>query len=511
MELLPSFSFGTWSLLIALLGLVMLYGIWPHSVFKKLGIPGPTPLPFFGTLLGYREGLIQFDTKCSEKYGKVWGLYDGRQAVLAVLDPIIIKAILVKECYTTFTNRRSLKVAGVFKHILPRTEDEQWKRIRTVLSPTFTSGKLKEMFPIIKHYGEVLMRNVQRKMENGETLAVKDIFGTYSLDVITSTSFGVNLDSMNNPKDPFVKHIKNLTKFKPLIPLNVLITVFPFLTPLLRALNLNILPQDAETFFMRSFAKIKETRLKEGEGSRVDFLQLMIDSQGSDGSQQSNGMDHLYKGLTDTEILAQSLIFVFAGYEPTSNSLSFMAYVLATHPDIQQKLQNEIDSILPNKAPLTYDAIRQLEYLDMVLSETQRLYPLGGRIERVCKKDVEINGVTIPKGMVVIIPPYVLHRNPEYWPQPEVFRPERFSKDNRETMDPYTYLPFGAGPRNCIGMRFALVAIKVAMATLLQHFSFRVCKETQIPLKMSNKIFLIPEKPIVLKLVPRNGSQEKDE
>uniref|UniRef100_A0A670JDY2 unspecific monooxygenase n=1 Tax=Podarcis muralis TaxID=64176 RepID=A0A670JDY2_PODMU len=122
----------------------------------------------------------------------------------------------------------------------------------------------------------------------------------------------------------------------------------------------------------------------------------------------------------------------------------------------------------------------QLEYLDMVLSETQRLYPFGGRLERLCKKDVEINGVTIPKGTLVMIPPYTLHRDPEYWPEPEEFRPERFSKENKDKIDPYTYLPFGAGPRNCLGMRFALVTMKVAIAILMQHFSFKVCDETPV-------------------------------
>uniref|UniRef100_A0A8C5RXT1 unspecific monooxygenase n=1 Tax=Laticauda laticaudata TaxID=8630 RepID=A0A8C5RXT1_LATLA len=145
----------------------------------------------------------------------------------------------------------------------------------------------------------------------------------------------------------------------------------------------------------------------------------------------------------------------------------------------------------------------QLEYLDMVLNESQRIYPLGGRIERVCKMDVEINGITIPKGTVMMIPPLILHQVPEYWPEPEEFRPERFSKENKENIDPYTYLPFGAGPRNCIGMRFALVTMKVAIAVIMQCFSFRVCKETPIPLVMSNEAFLVPKKPIVLKLVPR--------
>ncbi|NXE89308.1 CP3A9 protein, partial [Menura novaehollandiae] len=482
------------------------YGTWPFGVFKKLGIPGPRPLPFFGTCLEYRKGFLDFDTACFKKYGKIWGIYDGRQPVLAVTDPQIIKSVLVKDCYTTFTNRRRVDLAGVLTEAVSLAEDEHWKRLRTVLSPTFTSGKLKEMFPIMKHYGEILVKNVQQQVKKDNSLSVKDIFGSYSMDVVTSTSFGVNIDSMNNPKDPFVREMKKLVKFDFFDPLFILSFVFPFLTPVLAKMNFSFFPSDAVDFFMRSISKIKQEREKEAHKGRVDFLQLMIESQNS-ASHGNSEANHSYKALTDSEVLAQAFIFIFAGYEPTSNSLCYLAYELALHPDVQQKLLQEIDTVLPNKAPLTYDAIMKLEYLDMTVNETLRLYPLGGRLERTCKKDVEINGVTIPKGTVVTIPPYVLHRNPEYWPNPEEFRPERFTKENKESMDPYTYLPFGAGPRNCIGMRFALLTLKVAIASLLQHFTFQTCKETQIPMKLSSQGLLTPEKPIILKLVPRTSTE----
>ncbi|NXC16805.1 CP3A9 protein, partial [Corythaeola cristata] len=478
------------------------YGTWPYSFFKKLGIPGPRPLPFFGTSLEYRKGFLEFDNECFQKYGKVWGIYDGRQPVMAIADPQIIKSVLVKECYSTFTNRRHVDLAGVLNNAISLAEDEQWKRLRTVLSPTFTSGKLKEMFPIMKHYGEVLVKNIQKQVEKDNIMSVKDIFGSYSMDVVTSTSFGVNIDSMNNPKDPFVREMQKLVKFDFFNPLFLLSVAFPFVAPLLAKMNFSFFATDAVDFFMRSISKIKQDREKNAHKGRVDFLQLMIESQNST-SDGSNGANHSYKSLTDIEVLSQAFIFIFAGYEPTSNSLCYLAYELAMHPDVQQKLREEIDTVLPNKAPLTYEAMMQLEYLDMIVSETLRLFPIGGRLERTCKRDVEISGVTIPKGTVVIIPPHILHRNPEYWPNPEEFRPERFSKENKASIDPYTYLPFGAGPRNCIGMRFALLSLKTAITILLQHFTFQTCKETPIPLKLSSQGFLIPEKPIILKLVPR--------
>ncbi|NXB36831.1 CP3AO protein, partial [Eulacestoma nigropectus] len=502
MQLLPSLSPVTWLLLIAFLCLVALYGIWPYQTFKKLGIPGPRPLPFVGTFLEYRHGVCDFDQKCFEKYGKIWGIYDGRQPVLAVLDPILIKNILVKECYNIFTNHRNFGLNGILGSALNVAEDEQWKRIRTVLSPTFTSGKLKEMFHIINHYGEKLVKNIEKKVANDEFVTVKDIFEAYSMDVVTSTSFSVNVDSMNNPNDPFVSNIKKFLQFSFLSPLFLLIVLFPFVVPVLEKMKVTLLPSDVMDFFKNVFTKMKKEREKDSSTDRVDFLQLMIESQNShDGSKSAE--TNLDQTLSDEEILAQALIFVFAGCETTSSTLSYIAYNLATHPDVQQRLQDEVDAHLPNKATPTYNAITQMEYLDMVVNESLRLYPAGGRLERVCKKTVELSGVTIPEGMVVLIPAFVLHRDPQYWPEPDEFRPERFSKENKESIDPYTFLPFGAGPRNCIGMRFALLIMKVAVIVLLQNFSFRTCKETPIPMVLDSKGFMRPKKPIVLKMVSR--------
>uniref|UniRef100_A0A8D1VRZ2 Cytochrome P450 3A n=1 Tax=Sus scrofa TaxID=9823 RepID=A0A8D1VRZ2_PIG len=449
------------------------YGTYSHGLFKKLGIPGPRPLPYFGNILGYRKGVDHFDKKCFQQYGKMWGVYDGRQPLLAVTDPNMIKSVLVKECYSVFTNRRSFGPLGAMRNALSLAEDEEWKRIRTLLSPTFTSGKLKEMFPIISHYGDLLVSNLRKEAEKGKPVTMKDIFGAYSMDVITSTAFGVNIDSLNNPQDPFVENSKKLLKFSFFDPFLLSLIFFPFLTPIFEVLNITLFPKSSVNFFTKSVKRMKESRLTDQQKRRVDLLQLMINSQ------NSKEMDP-HKSLSNEELVAQGIIFIFAGYETTSSALSLLAYELATHPDVQQKLQEEIEATFPNKAPPTYDALAQMEYLDMVVNETLRLYPIAARLERACKKDVEIHGVFVPKGTVVVVPVFVLHRDPDLWPEPEEFRPERFSKKNKDTINPYTYLPFGTGPRNCIGMRFALMNMKLALVKVLQNFSFKPCKETQV-------------------------------
>ncbi|XP_038202454.1 cytochrome P450 3A11-like isoform X7 [Arvicola amphibius] len=498
MDLTSILSLETWVLLVISLVLLYRYGTRNHDVFKKQGIPGPKPLPFLGTLLNYNEGIWQFDAKCYKKYGKMWGLFDGPTPMLAIMDTEMIKNVLVKDCYSVFTNRRSMGPAGIMNKAVSASKDEEWKRIRALLSPTFTSGKLKEMFPIVEQYGDILVKYLRREAEKGKPLTMKEVLGAYSLDVITSTAFGVNVDSLNNRNDPFMEKTKKLINLDFFDPLLMSVVLFPFLTPIYEMLNVSRYPKDSIAFFRKFVDKMKENRLNSGEKHRVDFLQLMMNTQNNSKDKES------HKVLSDVEIMVQSIIFIFGGYETTSSTLAFVLYLLATHPDIQKKLQEEIDVALPNKAPPSYDKVMEMEYLDMVLSETLRLYSISDRLERVCKQDMEMDGVFIPKGSVVMIPIFSLHRDPQYWSEPEEFRPERFSKENKGSINPYVYMPFGYGPRNCLGMRFALMNMKLALTKLLQNFSFQPCKETQIPLKLHRKPLLKPEKPIVLKVVPRD-------
>uniref|UniRef100_A0A669EWQ2 unspecific monooxygenase n=1 Tax=Oreochromis niloticus TaxID=8128 RepID=A0A669EWQ2_ORENI len=473
-------SAETWTLLAALITLLFVYSCWTYGTFKRLGVPGPSPIPFFGTMLKYRKGFFNFDEECYKKYGKMWGIFDGRQPVLCITDPAMIKTILIKECYSFFTNRRNFRLNGPLYDAVSIAEDDQWRRIRSVLSPSFTSGRLKEMFDIMKQHSTVLISSMKKKADKDEPLELKEFFGPYSMDVVTSTAFSVDIDSLNNPSDPFVTNIKKMLKFD-------------LFSPILLAVGKVFILIHEATFDYHSCSQTVFVDFQ----TRVDFLQLMIDSQQNNDSKQD-------KGLTDHEILSQAMIFLFAGYETTSSSLTFLSYNLATNPRVMKKLQEEVDATFPNKAPIQYQELMQMEYLDCVINESLRLFPIASRLERVAKASVEINGFVIPKGMVVMVPTWPMHRDPEIWPEPEKFKPERFSKENKETIDPYIYMPFGAGPRNCIGMRFALVVMKLAIVEILQRYSFSVCKETEIPFELDIQVFLQPKRPIKLKLVPRS-------
>jgi len=184
--------------------------------------------------------------------------------------------------------------------------------------------------------------------------------------------------------------------------------------------------------------------------------------------------------------LLKRLFFLFAGFTTTSNFIGFTLYMLALHPEIQTKLRAELDTQLFSKGDgknIDYDDLNNLPYLEMVTNEVLRKFPAMGRLERKCVKDYHdpAEKLTIPKGAFVGVPVLSIHNDKEHYERPEEFYPEHFSAENKAKRNPYAYLPFGTGPRNCIGMRFALVESKAAIAHLIHSFRVEPTSKTPIP------------------------------
>ncbi|XP_074539668.1 cytochrome P450 3A30-like [Halichoeres trimaculatus] len=490
------FSLETWILLITFICLFVMYGYSSYGIFEKLGIPGLKPYMYLGSVCRLNKVYYVDDAESAKAFGRIWGMYELKKPMLAVMDPSMVKTILVKECFTYFTNRRNLRLNGELYDSVSISEDDDWRRLRNILSPYFTSGRLKEICGIMKHHSNRLIASLQPKAQNEEVIGIKDFFGAYSLDVMASCTLGVDLDIINKPSSPIITHATKM--FKVSIPLFMFQGCFPFVVPLLELMGFSVFSISSVNFFTKFVEKIRADRSMASQKTANDMLQNLIDTQSDDKSKEN-------KSMSDHEIISQVTMFVFAGYETSATTLCFLAYTLAKNPEVMKRLQQEIDATFPDKGPVQYEALMQMEYLDCVVNECLRLYPPAARLERVAKETVMVNGVTIPKNMLVMVPVYALHRDPEFWPEPEEFRPDRFSKDNKQNIQPYTYLPFGAGPRNCIGMRMALMMVKLALVEVLQIYSFSVCDETEIPLKMSGEGLLGPLNPIRLKVVTRSN------
>jgi cytochrome P450 family 3 subfamily A len=202
--------------------------------------------------------------------------------------------------------------------------------------------------------------------------------------------------------------------------------------------------------------------------------------------------------LKSDDVRTQVVSMILGGNETVTSALTSAAYLLAIHPDVQDKLIQEISEYFKGNPESTLNDAIELPYLDMVVSEVLRMYPPFTRTARECEKECVLGGYTIPAGMYIDIPIYYLHHHPAYWTDPYVFNPERFSSENKSKIQPFTYLPFSDGPRNCIGMRFALMEIKMVLIQILRRHKFVRFPDTQVPMRMKNGITLGPNDPVML-------------
>lgn len=194
---------------------------------------------------------------------------------------------------------------------------------------------------------------------------------------------------------------------------------------------------------------------------------------------------------------AQCLVFFLAGFDTVSTLVFFMAYRIAISPQVQNKLHEEIEDLREtlNGRALAYEDVQNLHYLDMVLSEVLRMHPPVPNLDRHCNQKTTIENndgtkVELQPGDGVFFPISVILSDPKYFPEPDKFIPERFSHENRDNIKPFSYLPFGVGPRNCIGSRFALMEVKVLFYSILSHFTIEKSIRTEIPLKIKPDVFL---------------------
>lgn len=423
-----------------------------YSYWYSKGVKGPTPLPIVGnflTVMLQKESATEYVKSVHLKYKgeKLVGLYRGFKPVIVVRDPDLIKQVLIKD-FHIFRDRGVSASSSRLSANLFGAEGETWRILRQKLTPVFTSRKLKEMVPLMQQCVDKFLKYVDYLVENNVEHEIRSLTSKYTLEVIGSCAFGLDLDACKDEENEFSIMAKKI--FTPTTYARFLV-LLDMIIPGVRKLF------TTSTEIQEFFLGLVRNVIREREGKlavRKDFMDLMIElrEQGKLSRRSDDGISEIE--LDDYVIAAQALVFYSAGFETSAASMSFLFHELALNPDIQDRMYNEVCKVYEKyNGQLTYDSLKELPYLDMVFEETLRKYSVAGILLRKTLETYTFPGtnVTIPEGTPVMISANGLHADPEYFPNPSKFNPENFSPENKEKIPQCAYMPFGEGPRNCIG------------------------------------------------------------
>nr|CAD7264854.1 unnamed protein product [Timema shepardi] len=513
-------------LLLSIAGTVAFYLYFTRNFnyWKKRGVVFSNPTPLFGSLKDLflqRDSMGGFLMKEYEKHADqpYFGLFSIDKPAFVVRDLDVAKNILVKD-FEVFQNRSisvdeqtdPLNAKGIIVQ-----KGKKWRYIRMKLTPTFSSNKIKNMFCLVEAKAAELAEFVEQQSlkavefnttsalanyatEAGNTISVKDISSGYTIDVLASCAFGVNANAINDGNGEFPKILRKIFEMKTIAIIKQTLVVF--LPSLANFLKLKVSENVVDDFVRKTLWDVVGHREK-NEIKRQDFVDLLmqlrkgetfLEQTITDGTKVAdqqekrsiiNNNDVLNIKLDDDDYAAQAHSFLIAGFHTSANTTSFALYELATQPDMQTRLRQEILDVLDKHGgKITHDALTEMTYLDMVVSETLRKYPILPFLDRMTLRDYKIPGtnIVLEKGTSIFIPLLGFHNDPKYFPNPKEFNPERFTLENRKSIPNYAYMPFGEGPRKCIGMRFGLITVKTGLVHLLSKFEVRPCQQTLIPL-----------------------------
>ncbi|KAI7815710.1 cytochrome p450 [Rhyzopertha dominica] len=360
---------------------------------------------------------------------------------------------------------------------------KKWKKHRRMITPTFHFNILEDFIPVFNSCGNKLVSKL--KAEVG-----KDSFDLYSyipsctLDIICETAMGVFVNAQDNPNSDYVKATGVLCclvldrMFSVVKAFDWSYWFTPSYKSEIRALR--TLKTFVKDVIRKRKAELEDSGSVQNEidefglKKKRAFLDMLLLSRDENG-----------QPMTDQEIEDEVHTFMFEGHDTTATSLCFTLYLLAGHADIQEKAYEELNGIFgDDDRDCTHQDLQNMQYLELVIKESLRLYPSVPSFAREVVEDVDYYGRMIPKGTTVHIFAYAIHRDPSIYPEPEKFDPERFR--NIKDKSPYAYIPFSAGPRNCIGQKFAMLELKSTLCKLLRRYKFR-------PAVPEHKLVLSPD------------------
>lgn len=422
--------------------------------------------------------------------------------IYVLRDPEIYKEIAVKN-FDSFVDHRFIiepQMDSLMGNTLFLMRGDKWRKMRCTLTPAFTGSRMRHMFELVRecaveaknHLIEMRFNSIGSEM----SIEITDFYSRVTNDTIASCAFGLKINSLVDRHNEFFEtgcKLQHLNSLKYFIKIWCL-RAFPWI---FEKLHIEFVDSSIRKVFSNLVLENIESR-RINKINRPDLIDLLVNAKRG-------------SAWSDDEIISQAFVFFLAGFDTTMWVLTAVTYELALNPGIQERLINDIEAVekkLGNEK-IDYDELNKIKYLDMVVKEVLRIHSPAVLIDRLCSKkfhltdDDKVN-VHIEEGDHVWIPIYCFHHNPKYWKNPEKFDPERFSDENRKNIEQGHYVPFGMGPRACIGGRFALMEVKLIIYYMLSQFTFSTTSKTEIPMKIKSSPFgLSPLNGLLLSLKRR--------
>ncbi|XP_055684924.1 probable cytochrome P450 6a13 [Lutzomyia longipalpis] len=459
-----------------------------YRFWKNRGVPyvKPTfPRGNFSTLgktEHFAEILKKFYFDLRDRGKVLGGIYFMTQPIGLILDLDFVKTVLVKDFQYCpdrpfYINEKDDPLTCQLFSV----RGEQWRNLRSKLSPTFTSGKMKLMFPIVRDISDEFIKCLKRDLANKKELELGEYLSRFTIDIIGSCAFGIDCNSLRDPDTEFFAIGEKASKmalertFKHLFMASFArLSVF---------LGLKSFSKDVTDFYTRIVRETMSYREKMNI-KKNDFMSMLMQLQntGSLEDDPTSNTEH----LSFNQAVANSFLFLVAGYHTSATAMEFCLLELANHIKIQNHVREEITSVLKsNGNELTYEALAEMKYLGQVINETLRKHPPAAQIIRSITKNYNVPSMNLvlEKGTRLFIPVLGIHHDPEIYPDPQKFDPERFSPEAVKSRHPYAFLAFGEGPRNCIGARFAMMQMKVGLTCLLMNYQFTPSDKANYPIE----------------------------
>jgi cytochrome P450 len=375
---------------------------------------------------------------------------------LLVSDPAGIKRVLLDNAANYRKAALDVRILSTaFGDGLLTSDGDKWRAHRRVMSPAFDHRSIASYAPVITDAAEARLKAWDAKGESAETDIAREMT-TLTLEIISRTMFSADSDTLRSRLDETIRKGMAELSFglQHIAPL-----IGPFLlNRKLARVRANFEAADAV------MQKLISGREKYPGGAPTDLLDRLIAATDSETGFR----------MTDEEVRDEVIIIFLAGHETSALAATYLWYLLSLHPEEEAKLHAELDAVLGGRVP-THDDLEKLAYTRMVIDEALRLYPPAPALTgRVAREADEVCGRRIAKGTEIAILPWVVHRHRRLWDEPSRFDPERFSREKSTTRPRFAYLPFGGGPRICIGAQLALTEVSLLVATMAQRYRLKL-------------------------------------